>query len=81
MKLEVLGPGCKNCNQLYQNAKDAAAELPPDMAVEVEKIQDIKYFAKMGVFTTPALVIDGKVVSVGKVLSKEQISARMQEKG
>jgi len=45
----------------------------------VKKVKDINYFAKMGVFMTPGLVIEGKVVSVGKVLTVEEIKEKIKE--
>ncbi len=80
MKVEVLGPGCKRCDQLYENAQSAVADLKSTATIEVEKIGDINYFAKMGVFMTPGLVIDGEVVSTGKVLSPNQIKQKIAEK-
>ena len=80
MKVEVLGPGCKRCDQLYENAQNAVAELNSPEDIEVLKIADINYFAKMGVFMTPGLVIDGEVISTGKVLSPNQIKAKIEEK-
>ena len=80
MKVEVLGPGCKRCDQLYENAQNAVAELDDPGQIEVVKIGDINYFAKMGVFMTPGLVIDGEVVSTGKVLSPGQIKQKIAEK-
>ena len=80
MKIEVLGPGCKRCDQLYENTQNAVAELDSPGQIEVVKIGDINYFAKMGVFMTPGLVIDGEVVSTGKVLSPDQIKQKIAEK-
>jgi small redox-active disulfide protein 2 len=80
MKVEVLGPGCKRCDQLYENTQNAVAELDSRGQIEVVKIGDINYFAKMGVFMTPGLVIDGEVVSTGKVLSPNQIKQKIAEK-
>lgn len=80
MKLEVLGPGCKRCEQLLENATAAAGEFDSSAGIDVVKISDIKYFAKMGVFMTPGLIIDGEVVSVGKVPGPDEIKARIQEK-
>jgi hypothetical protein len=48
--------------------------------IEIVKIGDINYFAKMGVFLTPGLVIDGQVTSTGKVLSPNQIKEKIEEK-
>jgi small redox-active disulfide protein 2 len=80
MKVEVLGPGCKRCDQLYENTQNAVAELDSPGQIEIVKIGDINYFAKMGVFMTPGLVIDGEVVSTGKVLSPNQIKQKIAEK-
>jgi small redox-active disulfide protein 2 len=80
MKVEVLGPGCKRCDQLYENAQNAVAELDSSGPIEIVKIRDINYFTKMGVFMTPGLIIDGEVVSTGKVLSPNQIKQKIAEK-
>ena len=80
MKVEILGTGCKRWDQLYENARDAVAELATPMSIEIRKIGDINYFAKMGVFMTPGLVIDGEVISTGKVLSPGQIREKIEEK-
>jgi small redox-active disulfide protein 2 len=80
MKVEVLGPGCIRCNQLYENTVSAASGFDASKGVEVTKVGDINYFAKMGVFMTPALVIDGEVISVGKVLTVEEIKKTLEEK-
>jgi small redox-active disulfide protein 2 len=80
MKVEILGAGCKRCDQLYENTKNAVSELESPSTIEIEKIGDVNYFAKMGVFMTPGLVIDGEVVSTGKVLSPDQIKKKIEEK-
>ena len=80
MKIEILGPGCKRCEQLYENTVAAVSQFDSDVGIEVKKIKDIKYFAQKGVFVTPGLVIDGDVISVGKVLSTEEIHKKIEEK-
>jgi len=80
MKVEILGTGCKRCDQLYENTQNAVAELDSPGNIEIEKIGDVNYFTKMGVFMTPGLVIDGEVVSTGKVLSPNQIKEKIEEK-
>jgi len=80
MKVEILGTGCKRCDQLYENTKNAVAELDSPANIEVVKIGDINYFAQVGVFMTPGLVIDGAVISTGKVLSPNQIREKIEEK-
>jgi small redox-active disulfide protein 2 len=71
-KIQILGTGCAKCNELTANAKEAAQQLGEE--VEFEKVTNINEIMKFGVMTTPGLVIDGQVVSQGKVLKPEQIT-------
>jgi small redox-active disulfide protein 2 len=80
MKIEVLGTGCKRCDQLYENARQAAEQCGAQTGIEIVKVSDINYFGKMGVFMTPGLVIDGEVISVGKLLSVEEVKQKVEEK-
>jgi len=80
MKVEVLGPGCKRCDQLLENAKAAVDGIEASAAIEVVKVSDINYFTKMGVFMTPGLIIDGEVISTGKVLSAGEIQTKIRER-
>ena len=80
MKLEVLGTGCKRCDQLYENALNAVSGVDRASDINIEKIGDINYFTKMGVFMTPGLVIDGKVISTGKVPSPSEIKKKIEER-
>jgi small redox-active disulfide protein 2 len=71
MKIQILGAGCQNCIKLAKNAEEAAKAKGADC--EIEKVTDIKEIMSYGVMQTPALAIDGKVKSVGRVLSVEEI--------
>jgi len=71
MKIEILGAGCPKCKQLTANAEAAVKEL--NIQAEIGKVTDIGKITEYGVMMTPALVVDGTVVSVGKVLSKDEI--------
>ena len=80
MKIEILGTGCKRCDQLYENAQNAAAQVDAGSDIAVEKNNDVNYFTKMGVFMTPGLLIDGQVISTGKVPSANEIKNMILEK-
>jgi len=80
MKIEILGSGCKRCDQLYQNTLNAVSKVDSSAEIKVEKIGDVNYFTKMGVFMTPGLVIDGQVISTGKVPSAGEIANMIVEK-
>lgn len=69
--VKVLGSGCAKCNELEQATREALAELGMDTTIA--HVTDFTQIASYGVMTTPALVVDGKVVSYGKVLSKDQV--------
>lgn len=73
MKIQVLGSGCDKCKKLAANVQEAVAKLGVDC--EIEKVTDINRIVDFGVLMTPALVVNGKVVSSGKVLSPEEIEA------
>jgi small redox-active disulfide protein 2 len=79
MKIEVLGPGCQRCEELYANTQAAVSSLGASGGIEVIKVKDPALFMKMGVFVTPALVIDGRVVSVGKLLGVKEIMEVIKE--
>ncbi len=71
MKIEILGVGFPKCKQLAANAEAAVKEL--NIQADVCKVMDIDRITGYGVMLTPALAVDGKVVSAGKVLSKDEI--------
>lgn len=71
MKIEVLGTGCKRCVELEMNVKLAVAKS--GKFVQLEKVDDIMKIMEYQVVNTPGLVIDGKVLSTGKVLSVDEI--------
>lgn len=76
VKIEILGAGCKKCQQLEANAKQAVANL--NLTAEVSHITDPVEIAMRGVMSTPAMAINGKVVSKGQVISTEQIQPLLQ---
>lgn len=73
IKIEVLGTGCKKCQQLEANAKEAIAAL--NLEAEVLHITNPIEIAKRGVLSTPALAINGKIVSKGKLITSAEIES------
>lgn len=73
MHIQILGSGCAKCALLELHAREAVAELGLDATVE--KVADIGAIVAMGVMSTPALVVDGKVRSTGRALSRDQVKA------
>ena len=67
MNIKVLGPGCRNCHELLERTEKAVAELGLD--ADVEYLTDSDTIAEY-VALTPGLVIDGKVVHMGRPLPK-----------
>jgi small redox-active disulfide protein 2 len=72
MEIEVLGPGCRNCNALEAATAQALDRLGIDQ--EVTKITDYGQIAAYGVMSTPALAIDGDVKTTGRVPSVDEIA-------
>jgi small redox-active disulfide protein 2 len=73
VKLEVLGSGCANCRKLMAVTEEAVRDMGVG-GVELVKIEDFPTIMSYGVMATPALVIDGRVVSSGKVPSKAEVT-------
>ena len=70
-RIQILGTGCAKCATLTANTETAAKELGGEY--ELEKITDLKRIMAFGVMTTPALVVDGVVMVVGKVPTPKEI--------
>jgi small redox-active disulfide protein 2 len=71
MKIEILGTGCPKCKQLEANARRAIEEL--GKKAEIVKVTDINEIIDRGVMSTPALVIDGKVKTSGRIPDVKEI--------
>ena len=76
VSIKVLGSGCKSCHQLYENTKGAAKNA--GLSLEVEYITDMEKIMEYGVMSMPALVVNEKVVSMGKVLKAEDMEKLLQ---
>lgn len=75
--VKVLGSGCAKCNQLEAATKEALEQLGMDSTIE--HVTDFAKIGEYGVMSTPALVVDGKVVSYGKVLKTDEVVQILQK--
>jgi len=75
--VKVLGSGCAKCIALEAATKAALAQLGMDTAID--HVTDFAQIAAYGVMSTPALVVDGKVVAYGKVLKQDEVVTLLQK--
>lgn len=73
MEIQVCGPGCAKCNEVARVVSQVLAEAGIQAAVI--KVTDFNEIAKLGVFSTPALVIEGQIKCVGKVPTSKEVRA------
>jgi small redox-active disulfide protein 2 len=78
MKILILGVGCPKCKTLMANVEEAVKEL--NLQAEIEKVTEIQEIVTYGVLSTPGLVVDGTVVSAGKVLNVDEIKTILTRK-
>ena len=69
--VKVLGAGCKSCHEQYENVKEAVKKM--GLSVEVEYITDMQKVMEYGVMSMPAVVVNEKVVSQGKLLKADDV--------
>ena len=77
--VKVLGAGCKSCHEQFENAKAAVKSL--GLSVEVEYITDMEKIMGYGVMSMPAIVVNEKVVSMGKVLKAAEVEKLLHKLG
>jgi small redox-active disulfide protein 2 len=77
LHIKVVGSGCASCNKLEQLCREIIAEN--NLNAEIEKVTDINTFADLGILITPGLLINNKVVSSGKIPSKETLTNWIKE--
>lgn len=77
MNIKVLGSGCASCKKLFEITKKAVSEL--DQNIEVEYITEIEKMVSYGIMGSPAIVINEKVISQGRVISKEDVLKLIQK--
>lgn len=71
MNIKVLGGGCRNCKKLLATVKEAVAEK--GVEAEIEYITDTARIMEYGIMSTPALMVDNKLVSMGRVLKAKEV--------
>ncbi|MBN2199695.1 MAG: TM0996/MTH895 family glutaredoxin-like protein [Candidatus Aminicenantes bacterium] len=79
MEIIILGKGCPRCHEVEKRTMNALAELC--VAADVQKITDIKKISEYGIFSTPGLVVNGKVKASGRIPSLEEIKGWIHEEG
>lgn len=77
--MKVLGAGCKSCHEQYENAQAAVKTM--GLSMEVEYITDMEKLVNYGVISMPAIVVNGKVVSKGKVLKATDVEKLLHKLG
>lgn len=73
MEIKVLGPGCPKCHEAEKLVREVVAEK--GVNAQVVKVSDFQEIARMGVFSTPAVAVDGAVKCVGKVPTRAEVAA------
>lgn len=76
MNIKVIGTGCEKCDQLYANVQEALKIT--GRVAEVEKIEDLMEIVKLGVMTSPSLMIDGKLVVSGRIANPDELVKLMK---
>ena len=71
INIKILGAGCENCIRLENLCKEVVAEN--SISAEIEKVTDYKDIMSFGILSTPGLVVNGKVISSGKVPTKSTL--------
>ncbi len=77
MIIKVLGPGCPKCAEAERIVMEAVKES--GVVADVEKVSDVQEIMTYGVFSTPAVVVDGKVKAMGKVPAKKDVIGWIKE--
>lgn len=76
MNIKVIGTGCEKCDRLYANVQEALKIT--GRVAEVEKIEDLMEIVKLGVMTSPSLMIDGKLVVSGRIAKPDELVKLMK---
>ncbi len=72
LMIQIVGSGCKNCENLYQLCSNVLSEN--NIEADIQKITDKEKFAELGIWMTPGLIVNGKVLSSGKIPVKSTLT-------
>ena len=72
MIIKILGAGCDKCDTSHVNASRAIEEIGAAETIEIERVEDLITMMKYGVMSTPGIVIDEKVIMVGRIPEVEE---------
>lgn len=75
--IKILGSNCQNCHTLYVNAKNLAERKK--LSAQVDYAEDLQEIMAFGIVSTPALIVNGKLLSAGKVLTEQEIEELLTE--
>ncbi len=78
MEIKVFGPGCAKCGEVENLIRNTAAEK--NVAADITKVSDLKEMMAAGIMSTPAVMVDGKIKSLGKVPTKAEVSDWLEGK-
>ena len=71
MEIKVIGEGCEKCDKLYENTCLAVKEL--GLEANIDKVEDLMDIVRLGVMTTPSVMVDGKLIISGRVPKVKEI--------
>lgn len=77
MDIKILGPGCAKCQKTEEIVKEVVAET--NLKATVQKVTNMMEIAGYGVMSTPAVVLDGKVILSGKVPNKDDVKSWLEK--
>ena len=78
LQIKVVGSGCPNCQKLEALCREVIAEN--DLDAQIDKVTDVNQFAELGIFMTPGLVVNGDVLSSGKIPAKSTLKRWLQDR-
>ena len=79
MKIQVAGPGCPRCQMTEKNVFSACAEL--NLPADISHVTDMKQIQELGVWTTPAVIVDGRIAVAGRIPSVPELKKILAEAG